>query len=122
MRVDVRGKIYDSVPDCAKALGVAPATVYCAISRRTADTLGQGQGNRTKRRGGRPPKPIRIGSVEFRSMAEASVALGFGRRYVQQVLAKGKAEARANLLRAAMEYQAQRDNAAHRQRRAARDE
>ncbi|MDK3016529.1 hypothetical protein [Pseudodonghicola flavimaris] len=109
MRVEVRGKIYDSVPECAKALGVAPATVYCAVTRRTTDTLGLGKGNRTSRRGGRPPKRVKIGEVEFPSMAAASRALGFNQRHVQHVLSRGKAAARGRLLRAAMEYQAQMD-------------
>lgn len=99
MRVEVRGKIYESVPACAKALGVSKATVYCAVSRRTTDTLGLGQGNRTKQRGGRPPKPVQIGPVRFSSMAEASLALGFARGYVRQVLSRGQDRAREPSLR-----------------------
>ena len=109
MRVEVRGKIYKDVPTAAKKLGVAPATVYCAVSRRTTETLGLGKGNRTNRRGGIPPKPITLGGTTFPSMAAASVALGYKRRYVQQVLTKGKKRSRQNLIRAAMEYQEKQD-------------
>lgn len=101
MRVEARGKVYDSVPDCSRALGVSKATVYCAVSRRTTATLGLGKGNRSSGHRGLPPKPVKIGPVEFPSMATASRALGFERRYVQQVLTIGKERSRARLLRAA---------------------
>lgn len=116
MRVKVRGKVYDSVKQCAKALGVSPATVYCAVTRRTTETIGLGRDPKKKPSGGRPAKPVRIGAVEFPSMSEASRALGFNRRHVQQVLTIGKTESRARLLRAAMEYQARRDMAAAKER------
>lgn len=104
MRVRIRGKVYETVEDAAKACGVAKDTVYCAVVRRTTDTIGLGRGNRTKRRGGKPKKPITLGGVTFESMSEASRALGFGRRYVQQVITKGGKRAKENLYRAALEY------------------
>ena len=103
MRVEVRGVVYESVAKCAKALGVSMSTVYCALSRRTTDTIGQGKGNRTARRGGRKPIPVRIGMVTFPSMAEASRQLGMNRRYVQQVLTKGSDRSRQDLIRKVME-------------------
>lgn len=115
MRVSVRGMVYDSARECADALGVSVATVYCAVSRRTTDTLGMGRGNRTAKRGGRKPQPVTIGGISFESMASASRALGFGRRYVASVMANGGATARANLLRACMQYRAKRDMAAIRE-------
>lgn len=110
MRVEVRGKIYESVSQAAKALRVKPATVYCAVSRRTTDALGLGPGNRTERRGGVPKQPVEIGGIRFESMADASRKLGFNRRYVRQVLARGGKQAKENLIRAAMGYRARLDD------------
>lgn len=109
MRVEVRGKVYESVAACAKALGVSKDTVYCAVSRRTTDTLGLGKGNRTARRGGKKPIPVKIGQVSFPSMAEASRQLGMNRRYVQTVLTKGKSASRQDLIRKVMEYAAEKE-------------
>lgn len=122
MRVTIRGTTYQSVPEAAAALGVAPATIYSAVTRGRTDSIGLGKGNRTPRRGGRPPKPVKIGSVLFPSMAEASRALGFERRYVQRVMTAGKTAARQSLIRAAMTYVAQLEqNAIARQARADRE-
>jgi len=104
VRVKVRGETYKDVATAATALGVTEATIYCAVSRRDTETIGLGQGNRVNHRGGIPPKPITLGRITFPSMSAASRALGKSPRYVQQVLTKGKARARQNLIKEVMEY------------------
>lgn len=113
MRVTVRGVTYESVKECAKALGVTDVTVYSAISRGKADTIGVGAGRGPKingtHRGGRPRKPVTFYGVTFPSMAAASRALGMSTHYVYRTLHEGGEEARQNLMVRAMQYVAKKN-------------
>ena len=89
MRVLVRGVIYESPHDCAKALKVTVDTVYSAVHNDTTDTLGFGRGWKPK---GNPnyghgrSKEITLGKTTFKSLAEASAALGWKRKRLEQML------------------------------------
>lgn len=86
MRVLVRGRVFDSVRECAEALGVSKNTVYSAVHRGTTDTLGFGRGympeNPDGKRGG--ATPIQIGPYKYRSEAAACRALGFYPGYLKR--------------------------------------
>lgn len=91
MTVQVRGMIFESVPECAKYFGVHKDRVYSALAKGRADSLGLGVGNyvRTK-----PPaprgKPVVLATGTFRSMSEASRDLGMNRDFIcQKVKRKG---------------------------------
>lgn len=91
MRVEIRGKIYESVMIAANALGVEPNTIYCAAERGTLDWVGSGTGK------GKPfdhveaaPKKEVIllgGRLKFRSRTEAAKALGIDRSHMAKVIA-----------------------------------
>ncbi len=94
MRVMVRGVIYESVAECAKALGVKKIAVYSSMSRGRLDTLGLGRGRvmgentRAKIRG----KPVKIGNREWPSMAALSRWLGMEKQYVATAKREGRYE------------------------------
>lgn len=102
MQVRVRGVVYPTVRACAEALGVSPATVYCAVSRRDTETLGYGRG-RIKRNkgGGLPPKPVVVAGRRFKSIADLARFIDREPRYVRASLRKGE-KAQMNIVQAVM--------------------
>lgn len=78
MRVRVRGTTYESVKDCAAALGVSPKTVYTAVNYGNPDKIGTGRP--------RPPgsgnqnidnsKPVTIAGKHFPSISALARFLG----------------------------------------------
>ena len=51
MRVNIRGRVFDSVANAAEWAEVSPATIYSAMHRGTTDTVGVGGGRRGFGRG-----------------------------------------------------------------------
>lgn len=86
MPVRIRGEVYPSAVAAAKALGVCKSTVYSALSRGNIDTVGLGRGRSKVVHKGGNPKAITIAGVTFSSMAEASLALGFTKKYLRDSL------------------------------------
>lgn len=95
MKVQVRGVVYESVKEAAKALNVSQGGVYGAIERGKTDLLGLGK---------TMPQKVTIGNVEFRSMSAASVALGFSRRFIRDVRRAGGPKRKAMLDQAIAEF------------------
>lgn len=78
MRVNVRGQVFESVRECAKHFGISEDTVYCAVTRRTTDTIGTGR-KRPKAPGTTPfarKDPFKIGRWSWPSMVQCSKDLG----------------------------------------------
>lgn len=88
MRVDVRGTVYESVRECATALGIRPAAVYKALQRGTLDNLGHPPN---------APKPITIGDVCFPSIAALARYIGKDTSHTRRALQGGKPRALRNL-------------------------
>lgn len=80
MRVKVRGTTYESVRECAAALGVKPAAVYKAMQRGTLDNLGQPPN---------APKSITIGDVSFPSIAALARYIGKDTSHTRRALQAG---------------------------------
>ena len=111
MKVMIRGKVYQSVDEASIALGVTKSTIYVALHRGRADTvgIGSGRGSSNIYNRGRKPIPFSFMGIKFRSMQEASRELGMSERYVQQVLSIGKTRARENLTLRLMRYVAKKN-------------
>ncbi|CAB4121846.1 hypothetical protein UFOVP16_14 [uncultured Caudovirales phage] len=89
--------IYETVKEAADANGVTINGVYCALHRGNLDGLGLGK---TK------PTPVTLAGVTFRSMNAASVALGFSRARLREMLLHGGAKARERVHATARDYAA----------------
>jgi len=87
-------------------------TIYSALSRGTTDTCGLGTGRTRKVNKGGNPRSFTIGNLTFRTLKEASLALGYEQSSLSNILRSGKERARANLLRRALKISAERENAA----------
>lgn len=113
MRVEVRGVVYPDVHACSKALGVKPSTIYHALSRGKLDTLGTGRGKvkRPDAVGGKA-LGVKIGPFHFRSMAQASVFLGFRRQYLWEALRGDNKAAKEKVMRVVMELASREENKA----------
>ncbi|MBR9651898.1 hypothetical protein [Thalassovita aquimarina] len=101
MPVSVRGQRFDSPEACAAHFDVGVDHVYKRLAAGRPDDIGL-----PNRRGQYRAKRVTIGPVRFRSMAEASRELGFGRDYVQRAYQRGSKLMQERILAAAMEYAA----------------
>ncbi len=101
MRVRIRGTIYETVSDAAKALGVNETTVRTAIRRGREDTVGLGKGRGPRDRTAHG-KPVRIGTFEWRSRKALAEYLGIPANTVNKALREGGPKAKANLLQRIM--------------------
>jgi len=100
MKILVRGVLYNSVREAADALNVSYHSVYSALDRGGLEMLGLGK---TK------PKPFTIEGITFRSMTQASIALGFSRSYLQATLRKGGTKAKERVAFAIIRYKARKE-------------
>ncbi len=115
VRVIIRGETFETVQHAAETFGVAKSTVYCALSRGNPDSIGLRRGTRPKEshKSGRG-REFTIAGVTFPSIAAASEALGFRRRYLADALVKGRTETRQRIAFAALRYTARQEMAAMR--------
>ena len=100
MLIKVRGVTYNSVREAADALGVSFHSVYSALDRGGLEKLGLG----TTR-----PKPITIGNTTFRSLTQASLALGLGRSYLEWSMRGGGQKAKDRVAFAIERYKAKEE-------------
>ena len=100
MRVMIKGVIYETVEDAAKAYNVKPKQIYRALNEGREDRL------QPKRQGCKRglPQPITIEGVTFPNQKAANDALGFSFNYVTQALNKNSAPALAKIVEAVREY------------------
>lgn len=111
-RVQVRGKIYANVYECAEAFNVTPQNVWGAINRGRADYIGLGRSRKHIPNAGKGSrKPFKIGSTVFLSQTAASLALGLAPDYIGKTLSFGSEGRRACLARRMMQYAAKHDKA-----------
>ena len=99
--VRVRGVDFASPEACARHFGIGVDAVYRRLSEGRPDDIG-----RPNSRGIYRARPLRVGPVRFRSMAEASRALGFGEGYVSRAFERDSARMKQRILAAAMAYAA----------------
>lgn len=102
MPIRIRGEVFENAHLAAQRFGVRATAIYQAISQNRLDRIGlpltfNGCGS----------KPFSVGNLNFASMAQASVALGFGRDYISQATRRKSKHAAARILAAAMKYEAQ---------------
>ena len=100
----IRGVTYDSVAAAADALGVSQNTIYGARRRGTLDHVGLGRGNHRNNLGHGGAKPFTIGEHTWPSMAVASIALGYHRDHIGNVMRKGSDAQRRALVRRYIEW------------------
>ena len=98
MRVEIRGKTYDSVKHASACLGVSKFSIYAALNRGTVDRVGLTPAER---------KFIDLDGVLFGSMSDASVALGFNRSFVRYAIVSGSQKAKQRLEQAINHYKQQ---------------
>jgi hypothetical protein len=79
MTVSVRGVTYPSAKHCADHFKVKVGSVYSALARNAADTIGLGSSQ-----GGSKRKPFTHGNLSWPSQQAASLALGFNRDYISK--------------------------------------
>ena len=100
MRVKIKGVIYETVEDAAKAYNLKPKQIQRAICEGREDRL------QPKRQGCKrgQPQPITIDGVTFPNQKAANDALGFSFNYITQALNKNSAPALAKIVEAVREY------------------
>lgn len=98
MRVEVRGVVYESVEECAAALGVAKITVYTALKRGRTECLGLGAGRSRATRvayggaGGGRVRPVKYGNLEFPSMRAFAEWLGIDKKHLSLLYSRGQGD------------------------------
>lgn len=100
MRVKLRGVIYESVQDAAKAYNLTVRTIQRIVSEGRENTI------RKKRDGckrGRP-QPFTIEGITFPNQTAANDALGFPYNYVTQAVNKNSAAMLGKVAAAALMY------------------
>ena len=97
MPIRVRGRDFADAGAEAKHFGLSLGAIYQALYRDDVDRIGL-----PRRRGAANAKTFEIGGLRFVSMAEASLALGFGRGYISQSLRRGTAIPRERIIGAAL--------------------
>lgn len=102
MRVKIRGQVFNTVKEAAKAHGVSTTTVYKALDNGREDWIGIGTG-RTKyeRNCGVPKRPVRLFGREWVSVSAAARAIGCDRKTITNAL-DGSDAARRTILKALM--------------------
>ena len=89
--VMVRGVVYPSIKECAKAFGYSETHIRTLLNQGRVDMLGllkKGSVLRGKANG--KSIPVKIGPVVFESISEARVALGVNRKKMYAFLRYGK--------------------------------
>lgn len=116
MTIKIRGKLYPNAKVAAKAVGVKVCTIYSALHRGTLETVGLGTGNCKKVPRGGTPKPIKIGDMQFPSLAAAAVYLGYEKKSLSKILRHGKQRSKENIMRRFLAKKAELENQAMRER------
>ncbi len=100
MRVMIKGVLYETVEDAAKAYNVKPKQIYRALNEGREDRL------QPKKQGCKrgQPQPITIEGVTFPNQKAANDALGFSFNYVTQAVNRNSAVQLAKVAAAARQY------------------
>ena len=89
MRVDVRGTIYETVAECAAAVGRSKKTVYAAIDNGTTDRLGTGRPVPYKPRQSPKGRVVCVADVWFPSISALARYIGKDITHTRNALNKG---------------------------------
>ncbi len=92
MRVNIRGTIYESVHEAAKAINRSTKTVYRAINQGRTDQLGTGKVSPYKpspKQGRGTSVPLKIAGVYFPSIAALARFIGKDKSHTRVALYKG---------------------------------
>ena len=102
MRVRIRGVIYETEREAARALGVTVAYINRAIDLGKEDRVGLGYG----KKGGcnNVPPPFEINGLVFKNKREASIAFGFRPNRIAEITSTKSERGMAELHRAAAAY------------------
>lgn len=100
MKVMIKGVLYETVEDAAKAYNVKPRQILLALNEGREDQM------RVKKPGSKQgvPQPITIEGVTFPNQKAANDALGFSYNYITQAINRNRAVALAKIAAAAREY------------------
>ena len=100
MRVKIKGVIYETVEDAAKAYNVKPNCIRRALNEGREDRL------KPKPQGCKRglPQPFTIEGVTFPNQKAANDALGFSFNYVTQAVNRNSAVSLAKVAEAARRY------------------
>lgn len=104
--VKVRGRVFASGVEAARHFGVNPNSVWRRLNEGRPEEIGL-----PNQRGIYRAKSVVFGPLRFRSMAEASRALGFSRSYVSCALRSGSPRMRERIVAAAMELAGRKEAA-----------
>lgn len=116
MRVAIRGVTYPDVQTAADTLGVSPHTIYCAMTRGNIERVGLGVDYRNRvTRGGLPPKPVTIGGISFKSLADLARYVGLPAKALRSRMARGDGP-RQRVARMVMEATARAEHKARMER------
>jgi hypothetical protein len=99
MRVMVRGTIYATELAAANAFGVTVTYINRMIDQGKEDSIGLGRGGNKY-----TPKPYTIEGLTFKSMREASIALGFRPNRIAEVRSTARQAALDKIIAAARAY------------------
>lgn len=89
MRVDVRGTIYETVAECAAAVGRSKKTVYAAINNGTTDKLGTGTLRPHRPRKAYGAKPQCVAGMWFPSISALARYIGKDVSHTRVAIDKG---------------------------------
>lgn len=85
MSVKIRGTVYPTVRDAARAFKVSETNIRALLHRGRIDRVGMGKSRKTP--GPQiPPKPIKVNGREFPSMQFLSLYLGKSKQWVSNTL------------------------------------
>ena len=91
MSVIIRGTVYSSADEAAKALGVKRNTVYAAIFKGRVDNVGIGTGKHSSyRKPNYAPKSVSVAGVNFKSLQELSLWLGHSKQYASNKIRRNE--------------------------------
>lgn len=100
MRVMLKGVVYETVEDAAKAYNVKPACIRRVLNEGREDRFQPKPAN--SKRG--LPEPFTIEGVTFPNQKAANDALGFSFNYVTQAVNRNSAVQLAKIAEAARRY------------------
>ena len=100
MRVKIKGVLYETVEDAAKAYNVKPRQILLALNEDRENRL------KPKKQGSKQgtPQPITIEGVTFPNQKAANDALGLSFNYVTQAINRNSAVQLAKVAEAVREY------------------
>ena len=99
MRVMIRGTIYATELAAANAFGVTVTYINRMIDQGKEDSIGLGRGGNKH-----TPKQYTIEGLTFKSMREASIALGFRPNRIAEIRSTSRQSAMDKVISAARAY------------------